>query len=125
MPKFKLGDLVCLAYHSYVYVIVTNHATGDGNGSWTFTYDGISQNGQSSFKNYDESILLPYVAIPHCPPPSAPMLSPRIEGAALKELDEMDNWYLGMPQNVPSKPKCVCGAHKVKDSAHSSWCDIK
>lgn len=20
---------------------------------------------------------------------------------------------------------CVCGAHKVKDSAHSSWCDIK
>jgi len=22
-------------------------------------------------------------------------------------------------------PTCVCGAHKVKDSRHSSWCDIK
>ena len=26
---------------------------------------------------------------------------------------------------MPKKLKCVCGAHKVKDSRHSSWCDIK
>jgi hypothetical protein len=25
----------------------------------------------------------------------------------------------------PCVPKCICGAHKVKDSGHSSWCDIK
>ena len=24
-----------------------------------------------------------------------------------------------------SQPKCVCGAHKVKDSRHSTWCEIK
>ena len=22
-------------------------------------------------------------------------------------------------------PKCVCGAHSIKDARHSNWCDIK
>jgi len=27
--------------------------------------------------------------------------------------------------NGNSKTSCVCGAHKIKDSRHSEWCDIK
>jgi hypothetical protein len=23
------------------------------------------------------------------------------------------------------KPKCICGAHAVKDAGHSDWCEIK
>jgi hypothetical protein len=30
----------------------------------------------------------------------------------------------GMGKSHQLGPKCECGAHKVKDSAHAYWCDI-
>lgn len=36
-----------------------------------------------------------------------------------------DYWDSAKSFKASIGPKCVCGAHKVKDSRHSSWCEIK
>lgn len=50
--------------------------------------------------------------------------------AHMSNQNNVPTWQTGQATHlkvtmVSGKPKCVCGAHSLKDARHSSWCDIK